>query len=94
MAHSASPVKHNLPNTTQKITVYPNPATKSVFFTFPASAETIIKIMDVTGRGMDKQVVNYISATSFNVSGYTPGIYMYQVITDGRTQTGKILVGK
>jgi len=88
------PITQKANKAIQKISVYPNPATMTVYFTFPSSDETTIKILDVTGRLIDQQIVNNNTNTSFNVSGYTSGIYMYHVITNGSTQTGKILVGK
>ena len=89
-----TPVTQDINNGPQKISVYPNPASMKVYFTFPSSGQVTIKLMDVTGRLMDEQVVNNTDATSFNVVSYTPGIYMYQVITNGITQTGKIIIGK
>ena len=41
---------------------------------------------------MDEQVVNNASTTSFNVQGYAPGVYIYQVVTEGKVRTGKIVV--
>ena len=76
----------------QNISVYPNPARMMVFFQFPASGNVDIRIMDITGQLMDEQVVQNIGAASFDVRRYSPGIYVYEVITAGQTQTGKIVV--
>ena len=43
---------------------------------------------------MDEQVLESSTVTSINVANYTPGIYLYQVITDNKTQAGKVLIGK
>jgi len=47
-----------------------------------------------TGRLMDKQMLQNSTGTSFNVAGYAPGIYLYQVIMDGKTQSEKVVIGK
>ncbi len=46
----------------------------------------------VIGRKMDEQTLQNSSLASFNVASYTPGIYLYQVITNGKTQSGKVIV--
>ncbi len=76
----------------QGINVYPNPANTALNFEFPASGDVAIKITDVTGRLMDEQVVHDGTRTSFNVSGYTPGVYIYQVVTNGKVQAGKVVI--
>jgi len=43
---------------------------------------------------MDEQVLNNTANANVDVSGYTPGIYIYQVIAGGETQTGKVLIQK
>lgn len=48
--------------------------------------------MDVIGSIINKQVVNNISKTSINVEGYTPGLYLYQVISGNKTQSGKMVI--
>jgi hypothetical protein len=78
----------------QGISVYPNPATSTVNFTFPLAAKTEIKLMDISGRVMATQTMLNTTAASFNVSSYAPGMYLYQVTTDGHKQYGKILVSK
>ncbi len=76
----------------QGITVYPNPASMTINFEFPVSGNVMIKLMDITGRTMDEQVVNNQTIATFNVKGYAAGLYLYQVITDGKTQSGKFIV--
>jgi hypothetical protein len=48
--------------------------------------------MDVTGRLMDEQVINNNNTATFSVKDHAPGMYLYQVITNGKTQTGKVLI--
>lgn len=78
----------------QSLSVYPIPATMTLNFRYSLQDNTTIKLFDVTGRIMDTQVLQSSTSASFNVEGYTPGIYMYQVITDNNTQSGKVLIGK
>jgi hypothetical protein len=78
----------------QNITVYPNPATMTVYFQFPATGEVTIKLMSITGQLMDEQVVSNTTSTSFNIQSYAPGIYVYQVVAQGVTQTGKIVINE
>jgi len=49
-------------------------------------------VMDITGQVMDEQEIHNNTNAIFNVKDYTEGMYLYQVITNGKTQTGKILV--
>jgi len=48
--------------------------------------------MDVTGRLLDEQLIQNNTLATFNFKNYTPGIYFYQVVTNGKTQTGKIVI--
>jgi len=50
--------------------------------------------MDITGRILDEQVITNNTRAVFDVSGYTPGVYLYQVVTNGKTQSGKVLIEK
>jgi len=71
--------------------VYPNPATNSIYFQFPAGDVTI-RLMDITGRLLNEQMVHNNSSASINVIGYTPSLYIYEVITGGKTKSGKIII--
>ena len=74
------------------IKAYPNPASAMLYFEFPASVTTTIKLMDVTGRTMNAQTIHNNTMATFSIKGYTPGLYLYQVTNNGKTQSGKILV--
>jgi hypothetical protein len=43
---------------------------------------------------MDERTMHNSTQASFNVKSYAPGLYIYQVATKGRTQTGKVLIEK
>ena len=100
-AGGGSPLRHANPdphtptpvtNTIDGIKVYPNPATMTVNFQFPASDNVTIRLMDVTGQLLQQQVVQNNTSASFNVQGYAPGVYIYQVVTQGKVHTGKLVV--
>ncbi len=76
----------------ESVTVYPNPASTVLNFQYSQQTSVTIKITDVTGRLMDKQVLQNSSAISFDVSMYAPGIYLYQFITDSGVQSGKVIM--
>ncbi len=83
---------HTAVNTVQGIRVFPNPASMTLNFEYPPSDEVTIKLLDIVGRLLDEQTIYNNNAATFNVKGYTPGLYMYQYITNGKTQSGKFLV--
>ncbi len=75
-----------------EIRVYPNPANTTLNFEFPKGDEVNIKLMDITGRIMDQQVVHNDTHTSIDVHSYSPGMYIYQVLSNGKIKSGKIVV--
>jgi len=95
MAQHGNDTTTGIASVAQDIKVYPNPANKIVYFEFPAAANVTINISDIDGRLLNKQVIsNNATSTSFNVSNYTPGVYLYQVITDHEVHSGKIIIAK
>ncbi len=74
------------------IRVYPNPANTTLNFEFPKGDEVNIKLMDITGRIMEQQVVHNDSHASIDVHSYSPGMYIYQVLSNGKIKSGKIVV--
>ena len=74
------------------IKVYPNPANMVVYFEFPMSADVAIRVMDITGRLIELRDLHNTAATTFDISNYKPGIYLYQVVAGSEVQTGKIVV--
>ena len=62
------------------ISAYPNPANSTIYFQFPPSATTIIRMFDVSSRMLSEQVIKDNSTASFNVKDYSSGLYIYQVI--------------
>ncbi len=76
----------------QKVSVYPNPASDELYFLFPPG-DVIIKLTDISGRTADVQMINGNSKAIFNVRHYTPGIYLYQIVTNDEIYTGRVLIG-
>jgi hypothetical protein len=75
-----------------QIAVYPNPANTLVSFQFSAIIDATIKLMDITGQVIQEISVSNSSIKALNIASYTPGIYLYQVTTKSKTQTGKIVI--
>ena len=75
-----------------ELLVYPNPTNSVLNFEFPASGNVSIKLMDVTGRVLDRQEIANGTMATFDVKGYAAGLYLYQFITAGNTQSGKFIV--
>ena len=74
------------------IRVYPNPANTTVNFEFPLSGKTVIKLFNISGSLIEEQVVNNNTSAIFSVSNYAPGLYIYQVVSNEQTKSGKIIV--
>ncbi len=75
------------------IHVYPNPARETLHFLFP-SGDVTIKLTDISGRIADVQVIKNDVKAIFDVQHYTPGIYLYQVITQQGVHSGRVLINK
>ncbi len=75
-----------------EINIYPNPFSSQTTITFSEDEWHSIKIVNVLGCEILKQVQNDKSAT-IDMSGYAKGIYFVQVQTDGSTGSpqGKII---
>ena len=75
-----------------KLLVYPNPTSGLLNFEFPASGNVAIKLMDITGRVLDRQEINTGTTATFDVKRYAAGLYLYQFITANTTRSGKFIV--
>jgi len=80
------------PKSVETVRAYPNPANMSLNFDLPLSGEATVRITDIAGRTMAQQTVHNKQTVSFNVKGYTPGVYMYHVTCKGGTFTGKVVI--
>ena len=75
-----------------ELLVYPNPTNSILNFEFPASGNVAIKLMDITGRVLDRQEINTGTTATFYVKRYAAGLYLYQFITANTTRSGKFIV--
>jgi hypothetical protein len=78
-----------------KVRVYPNPAISSVNISLPASA-TAVRLVNTAGQVLqERRGVTGNSTLSLEVSSYTAGTYMVQVInTDGTSSNSVLLIAK
>lgn len=79
----------------QGIVAYPNPANNVLNIEFPATDNTVsVKVIDLNGRTVAEQNATGKSKVQFDVTGLNSGFYIYQVITNGAIQSGKVLINK
>lgn len=76
------------------ISVYPNPAGQILNIEFPAAEKVSVKLVDMNGRTVASQNVENGTKVSFDVRGFAPGFYLYQVITNNGVQSGKVMIGE
>jgi hypothetical protein len=74
----------------------PNPSTGSatIAFDVPRSARVTLAVYDISGRLVRTAVDETLSAGTYerDVSGFTPGVYVYRLIADGATITARKMV--
>jgi photosystem II stability/assembly factor-like uncharacterized protein len=79
---------------------YPNPVIGSttISWRLPENAHVTLKIIDFTGREVETLLDCNLSqgehTVIFDASGLTSGVYCYQLQTDGKIETQKMLVNK
>lgn len=80
--------------TINDITLYPNPATNAIHFTYPENQQEIaISIMDIQGKVIKKQHSNTtIQEQTINISDMASGVYFVSIGTTQRTVVKKIVV--
>ncbi len=72
--------------------VYPNPAEDRINFRLPLCGDATVKLSDITGRIMDKKFVCNSSNVVIDVHGYTPGTYFYEILFNGKVESGHVLI--
>ncbi|PQJ12107.1 hypothetical protein CJD36_009990 [Flavipsychrobacter stenotrophus] len=77
-----------------KLKVYPNPTNSVLYFELSTVTDATIKIMDITGRIVGETHINNGTTATVDVSNYVTGVYIYQVITNGKIESGKVVVRK
>lgn len=87
-ARSANGTIYSVPG----VTAYPNPATDQLFISFPPAARVTVRLTDITGKLIDVQTRENSRQVILDVHRLSPGMYLYQVITDTLTGEGKVLI--
>lgn len=79
-----------LPQQTQRITIWPNPATNTVHIELPAG----VKLQQATVSDMHGRIVRCYNAsnTTLELNGLAKGCYLLEVKTDKGRQTEKLVV--
>ncbi len=74
------------------VAVYPNPNSGSFEFAIDAPFQQAnLTIFDVTGKVIVEQKITQ-NNTQLNLLSHPKGMYFYQVLTDGKQVTGKIII--
>ena len=72
----------------EPLRAWPNPANRTVYFTFEASADARLSVYDVLGR----EVAGTEGARRLDVSAWAPGVYVAQLEDDARVETVRFTV--
>jgi hypothetical protein len=80
---------------TANMKVYPNPASNFVHVSLTANA-SVVRLLNTAGQVLqDRKLVGDAATTSFDISSYTAGTYMIQVLgTDGSSRSNVLLIAK
>ena len=80
--------------TINDITLYPNPATNTIHFTYPENQQEIaISIIDIQGKVVKEQHFNNtIQEQTINISDMASGVYFVSIDDTQRTVVKKIVV--
>lgn len=82
---------NELPFQSSSVNLYPNPATTA--FTIESTAKLqSIKLMDVLGKELLKQVENDNKTATINMAGFAKGIYFISITDENNTVTNRKLV--
>lgn len=77
-------------NNPHGVTVYPNPANELLHFSAVGNAPFAVRVYDLTGQLLQTETL--INGGALDVSGYAPGIYLYELqFANGDTQKGKFV---
>ena len=72
------------------LTITPNPVNNGVFYVnTDANAERTVTVFDVLGKQVLKTTT---SNSAINVSNLTAGVYLVQVVEEGKTATKKLVI--
>ena len=80
----------------ESIKVYPNPAKDYIYVDIEASnfKSSDIELFDMQGRLVKKEKLKSKQGNRINVSNLNAGAYTYNVSVNGKTISGKVIIGK
>jgi hypothetical protein len=97
---SVQQISTEVPSTYSLNQNYPNPFNPStvINFTLPKAGQVSLKVYDVTGREVQTIVNKSLQAgkyeTRFDGAALNSGVYFYKLVTDGFTQTKRMILIK
>ena len=79
--------------TCHQLAVFPNPANETINFNSNNLFENgKLLVYDISGKQISK--TNFVNATQLDVSGFSTGMYFYQITYGNKTFTGKFVVNR
>ncbi|MDD4002304.1 MAG: T9SS type A sorting domain-containing protein [Bacteroidales bacterium] len=80
----------------ETIKVYPNPAKEILYIDIDCKnfTKSEIELFDMQGKLVKKSKLNSKKENRINVSNLNSGAYNYNVSLNGKTISGKIIIGK
>ncbi|MEM9933576.1 MAG: PA14 domain-containing protein [Bacteroidota bacterium] len=89
------PVEHSQLLSDQKVKVYPNPSTGTIYFSWDGLAEAPesyqVRLCDMTGKCVKQESIAARSA-QLNVAGIASGVYQILIETDQYQQRSRIMI--
>ncbi len=74
----------------EEIQLYPNPALKKATVVLPGNRTGYVQVSNLLGRGLTTAVVT--GSAALDVSAWLPGVYMVQVLEEGKVTVKKLVV--
>ena len=87
---AASPTGFPEATENQEIFLYPNPASSAVTIKNLSKEEAGLKIFNVTGRQVFETVLE--TEARIDLGNYPAGMYLLKLISEGKTNTQKLIV--
>ena len=83
-------------NEKERVKIYPNPAKDFINVDIEATnfKQSEIELFDIQGKLVKKAKLNSKKANRIDVSNLNSGAYTYNVMLNGKTISGKVIVGK
>ena len=77
-----------------EIRIYPNPAHDVLNIFIPNNSETIVELMDATGKLLQKKLYKgkHLLTEQINITDYAEGIYSVRIVQDGSVKIYKVAI--